>query len=84
VSWRHAFSPKLRGNLFYSMARFDNDAGLTGFGVTESAQSLHANLIYSPLPKLDVGAELIWGQRSLENDLEGDLRRIHTHVKYSF
>ena len=84
ASWRHAFSPKLRGNLFYSMARFDNETALTGFGVTESAQSLHANLIYSPLPKLDIGAELIWGRRSLENDLDGDLRRLHTHVKYSF
>lgn len=84
ASWRHAFSPKLRGNLFYSMARFDNDTALTGLGVTESAQSLHANLIYSPLPKLDIGAELIWGRRSLENDLDGDLRRLHTHVKYSF
>jgi hypothetical protein len=84
ASWRHAFSPKLRGNLFYSMAHFDNDAVLTGFGVTERAQSLHANLIYSPLPRLDIGAELIWGRRSLENDLDGDLRRLHTHVKYSF
>ncbi len=84
ASWRHAFSPKLRANLFYSMAHFDNDAALTGFGVTERAQSLHANLIYSPMPKLDIGAELIWGRRSLENDLDGDLRRLHTHVKYSF
>jgi Porin subfamily len=84
AAWRHAFSPKLRGNLFYSMAHFDNDSALTGFAVTERAQSFHANLIYSPLPRLDVGAELIWGQRSLENELEGDLRRIHTHVKYSF
>jgi type II secretory pathway pseudopilin PulG len=84
VAWRHAFSPKLRGNVFYSMAHFDNDAVLTGFGVTERAQSWHANLIYSPLPKLDVGAELIWGQRSLEGEADGDLRRLHTHVKYSF
>ncbi len=84
AAWRHAFSPKLRSNVFYSMAHFDNDKALTGFGVTERAQSLHANLIYSPLHKLDIGAELIWGQRALENDLEGDLRRIHTHVKYSF
>lgn len=84
ASWRHAFSPKLRGNLFYSMAQFDNDTALTGLAVTERAQSLHANLIYSPLPKLDIGAELIWGRRSLENDLDGDLRRLHTHVKYSF
>lgn len=84
ASWRHAFSPKLRSNVFYSMAHFDNDASLTGQSATERAQSFHLNLIYSPIPKLDVGAELIWGQRSLENDLDGDLRRLHTHVKYSF
>jgi hypothetical protein len=84
AAWRHAFSPKLRGNVFYSMAHFDNDKALTGLGVNERAQSFHANLIYSPMPKLDVGAELIWGQRSLENEQDGDLRRFHTHVKYSF
>lgn len=84
VAWRHVFSPQLRGNLMYSAAHFDNDRSITGFGVTERAQSMHANLIYSPFPKLDVGAELIWGQRSLEDEREGDLRRIHTHVKYSF
>ena len=84
VAWRHAFSPQLRGNLMYSAAHFDNDSAITGFGVTERAQSVHANLIYSPFPKLDVGAELSWGQRSLEDEREGDLRRIHTHVKYSF
>jgi hypothetical protein len=66
------------------MAHYDNDAALTGWSATERVQSFHANLIYSPLPKLDIGAELIWGRRSLENDAEGDLRRLHTHVKYSF
>ena len=84
VSWRHVFNPKLRTNLMYSAAHFDNDPALTGFGVTERAQSIHANVIYSPFPKLDVGAELIYGQRSLEDDREGDLRRLHTTVKYSF
>lgn len=84
AAWRHVFSPKLRGNLFYSMAHFDNDRALTGLSVTERSQSWHANLIYSPFPKLDVGAELIWGRRSLEGEADGDLRRLHTHVKYSF
>lgn len=84
VAWRHAWSPKLRSNLMYSAAQFDNDKALTGFGVTERAQSFHANLIYSPVPKLDVGAELTWGQRSLEDDREGDLKRLQTTVKYSF
>ena len=41
-------------------------------------------MIYSPLPKLDIGAELIWGERSLESGADGELRRLHTTVKYSF
>ena len=84
VAWRHAWTAKLRSNLMYSAAQFDNDKMLTGFGVTERAQSFHANLIYSPIPKLDVGAELMWGQRSLEDEREGDLKRLQTTVKYSF
>lgn len=84
VAWRHAWTAKLRSNLMYSAAQFDNDKALTGFGVTERAQSFHANLIYSPVPKLDVGAELMWGQRSLEDEREGDLKRLQTTVKYSF
>jgi hypothetical protein len=84
VAWRHAFSPKLRGNVFWSAAHFDNDPALSGPSATASVQSWHANLIYSPLPRLDVGAELIWGERSLENGADGELRRLHTHVKYSF
>lgn len=84
VAWRHVFDPKLRGNLMFSRAQFDNDTDWTGFGVTRSAQSIHANLIYSPFPKLDIGAELTWGNRELESGADGDLRRIHTTVKYSF
>ena len=84
VSWRHVFNPKLRGNLMFSRAQLDNDTDWTGFGVTESAQSVHANLIYSPFPKLDIGAELIWGNREVESGADGDLRRLHTSIKYSF
>jgi len=84
VAWRHMFDPKLRGNLMVSRAQFDNDTDWTGFGVTKSAQSIHANLIYSPFPKLDIGAELIFGNRELESGADGDLRRLHTSVKYSF
>ena len=84
VAWRHAFNPKLRGNVFYSFAEFDNDPLLTGLAATRSAQSWHANLIYSPFPKLDIGAELILGEREIESGADGDLRRLHMHVKYSF
>jgi len=51
---------------------------------TVRAQSWRVNLIYSPFPKLDLGAELSHAQRRLENGEAGDLNRLHTHVKYSF
>src|SRR5690606_25325787 len=51
VAWRHVFSPKLRGNLMYSAARFDNTPDWVGWAVTEGSESIHANLIYSPFPK---------------------------------
>ena len=89
VGWRHVFSPKLRTNLMYSVAAFENDKDLPGWmlgsnAATERAQSFHANLIYSPFPKLDLGAEIGYGKRELEDDREGDLKRFHTSVKYSF
>lgn len=84
VGWRHVFSPKLRGNLFYSRAQYDNQTALTGLGITKSAQSAHVNLIYTPIPKLDIGAEYIWGQREIETGEKGELNRLQTHVKYSF
>jgi len=84
AGWRHVFSPKLRGNVFYSRAQYDNPTEYTGLGITKAAQSAHINLIYTPLPKLDLGAEYIWGQRELENGDRGDLNRLQTHVKYTF
>lgn len=89
VAWHHVFNPKLRGNLMYSESSFSNDHALAGWGpasgiVTKSAQSVHANLIYSPFPKLDIGGELTWGERKLENRQKGDLKRVQATVKYSF
>ena len=89
VSWRHAFNDKLRSNLMYSVAQFDNDRDLVGwgpgsFGVTKGSQSVHANLIYSPFPRLDIGAEIGWAERELEDDRKGDLKRVQTTVKYTF
>lgn len=84
AGWRHVFSPKLRGNVFYSRAEYDNPTQYTGLGITKGAQSAHINLIYSPLPKLELGAELIWGKRELENGDSGELDRLQTHIKYTF
>lgn len=84
AAWRHVFNPKLRSSFFYSAASYDNDTDYTGLGITKTLQSWHAAIIYSPLPKLDVGAELIVGNRELESGQDGDLHRLQMHVKYNF
>jgi hypothetical protein len=84
VGWRHVFSPKLRGNLYAAASLFDNDVAIAGAGATEKVGSISANLVYSPNPKLDLGAEFRLGRRWLENGTEGDLSRLHLHAKYSF
>ena len=84
AGWRHNFSPKLRSTLAYSTSRIDTDAAAIGPAATRNTQSVRANLIYSPFPKLDVGAEISWAERELSNGDTGDLKRLHTTVKYSF
>ncbi len=84
IAWRHVFDARLRTNLFYSRVELDHDTALTGPAITRRVHSLHANAIWTPLPKLDLGVEAIWGQRELESGADGDLRRLHFHAKYSF
>ncbi len=85
VAWRHVFAnKKLRSNLMYARSDYDNPVAFTGTGVTKSSQSFRLNLIYSPLPKLDVGAEYMVGRRELESGAEGEIDRLQFMAKYSF
>ena len=84
VGWRHLFSTAWRTNLIYARSQYDNDVALTGGSATKSVQSLRWNVFYTPLPKLDIGAEIMFGQREIENGLDGDLARLQFTTKYSF
>ena len=84
VGWRHAFTPKLRTNLIYARSDYDNDASITGPLVTKSVQSIRGNVFYTPMPKVDIGAELMYGVREIEDGRKGDISRVQFTTKYSF
>ena len=84
VGWRHAFSPKFRTNLIYARSQYDNDSANTGLGITRMVHSVRANGIWTPLPKLDLGLELMYGVRELESGVDGDMTRLQFHARYSF
>ncbi len=84
VGWRHQFTPKLRTNLIYARSDYDNDAAGTGPAATRRVQSIRGNVFYTPLPKVDIGAELMYGKREIESGDKGDITRLQFTTKYSF
>jgi len=84
IGYRHMFTDALRANLFYAGEWYDNDTAFTGAGANKSSYSIHANLFYTPVPKVDVGVEYFHAQRELESGADGDEDRVHLIAKYSF
>ncbi|WP_417320935.1 DcaP family trimeric outer membrane transporter [Emcibacter sp.] len=84
ASYRHFWGEKSRSNITFSYFKADNPVAFTGTGVTDTSMSIHANYIYSPVPKLDVGIEYMYAERELENGLSGNMSRVQFSTKYAF
>lgn len=84
ASYRHIWTPQWRSNLTWSAQSVDNDLSVIGLATNKSAQSLRGNLIWTPLPALDLGAELMFGERELESGASGELTRLQIFAKYGF
>jgi len=84
VSFRHFWSDQWRSNFTLGYLSNDHDTTLTGTGVTKEAQSIHVNLLYSPIPKLTIGGELLFADRTLETSASGDMTRLLLSAKYGF
>lgn len=84
ASYRHFWSEKWRSNLTGGYFRADNPMDLVGGAVTDQVYSVHANIIYTVVPKLDVGLEYIFANRRLEDGRDGDMNKFLFSTKYSF
>ena len=84
AAYRHAWAPGWRSSLIWSAQKVDNDLAFTGLAANRSAQSFHANLIWSPVTAFDVGAELMFADREIETGASGDMTRLILFAKYGF
>ena len=82
VSYRHLWSDQWRSNFTYGFLTIDNPVEAPNS--TKEASSIHVNLIYTPAPKLDIGAEIFYATREMENGVDGDLTRLMISAKYAF
>ncbi|MGF1604829.1 MAG: DcaP family trimeric outer membrane transporter [Rhodothalassiaceae bacterium] len=84
LSYRHFWAPRWRSNFTVGYFRANNPTLLTGFTPTDQVFSGHINLLYSPVNRLTVGAEVIFARRRLEVGSQGDLNRLQFSARYGF
>jgi outer membrane murein-binding lipoprotein Lpp len=84
IAYRHMWTDQWRSTFTYALQDYDNEVAFTGPNANKSSDSWTVNLFYSPLPKLDIGAEFRMATRELESGADGDLNRFQLTTKYSF
>jgi hypothetical protein len=84
VALRVPFGNGWRMNVMYGTTAIDYDNDIAAVGLNDTGSSFHVNLIKNILPKLDVGAELIYGEREVIGGASGDFTRAQFSAKYAF
>lgn len=84
VSLRVPFGNGWRSNIMFGTTDIDYTNDIAALGLNDTGSSFHVNLIKNILPKLDVGAELIWGEREVIGGTNGDFTRFQFSAKYAF
>lgn len=84
IAFRHFWTDKLRSTLSGSYFKADNPVTLTTGLVTDQSWNVFGNLIYSPVPPLDIGIEYMFADRELEDGASGNLQKVQISAKYKF
>ena len=83
IAYRHFWASNLRSSLELSAAGSNPPDG-TAPGINQASRSQHLNLIWSPVPAVNLGAELIHGERRVVGGDKGSLNRLQLAAQYSF
>jgi hypothetical protein len=86
---QHRWTDTLRSNLVYGRIRNDYvqqvTGGLGSAGAnTQDYWTVHANLIWRPVPRVDIGVEYIYAFNGIVNSANGETHRIQVSFKYNF
>lgn len=83
-AYRHVWSPKARSSIGGSYFKADNPVLLTSGQPTDEVWNAFGNFIFTPVPKLDLGIEYMYAERTNEDGLDGNLQQVQVMAKYSF
>ncbi len=84
AAYRHVWNDKMRSTIAGSYFKADNPVSLTSGSPTDNVWNAIANVIYSPVPKLDLGIEYMYAERENEAGASGNLQKLQATAKYAF
>ncbi|MEM7781244.1 MAG: DcaP family trimeric outer membrane transporter [Pseudomonadota bacterium] len=83
-AYRHYWSDRVRSTVAGSYFKADNPVMLTTNQVTDESWNALANIIWNPVDPLDIGIELMYAERTLEDGSSGNLQRVQVSTRYNF
>lgn len=81
LGWAHTYSGQLRGTVAFGHNRAERETALAD---NKRLSQLFVNLIYSPIRNVELGAEVIFGDRKTFLGEKGQMRRVDLMGRYSF
>ena len=93
VGIKHSWSDTLRSNLYVGYVKIDTPNGVAAdamAGENKSLRTVHANLLWNPAPKSQVGVEFMHGQRKANPataggaERKGQDSRVQVSFQYNF
>lgn len=84
AAYQHFWGPRLRSTVAGSYFKADNPVRFTTDQVTDESWNGLANLIWNPVDPLDIGIEVMYAERTLEDGRSGNLQRLQFSTRYNF
>lgn len=84
AAFQHHWGGRLRSTVAGAYFKADNPVLLTTNQVTDESWNALGNLIWNPVDPLDIGIELLYAERTLEDGRSGNLRRMMISTRYNF
>jgi len=83
VAIEHWWSEKMSSTFGAGLTNVDN-FDFQPDDAYHQTKRVTANLLYSPVPRMDIGAELLWGERTNKDGNSGDALQLQFTAKYIF
>jgi hypothetical protein len=80
---QHWWSESWRSNAVFGWLKVDNRKGQTDTSLERTLYTA-LNLVWSPIKQMDMGGEVLWGQRKNKNGADGHATRIQFSTRYVF